>query len=184
MVVSQSSPENNVDSDDSIRRKKGQQLLQSGVPTQYSSSPANKRSKKISKLVQANGGVSVNGEKLQVEKIHQVKPTNGQAKNTANHLNNHLNNRYNANNQVIQHKVTKPNRHFVDSREGALSSMTFSDLESTRIDFDEQNTTQIVLESDNNSDIAIDEHHKLVPEGRLIKSNLIYASINYATMPC
>merc|ERR1712083_980293 len=80
-----------------------------------------------------------------------------------------LNNiRYNVNNQVVQHKVTKPNRHF-DTREGALSSMTFSDLESTRIDFEEQNTTQIVLESDNNSDIAIDEHHKLVPEGNDFK---------------
>ena len=53
---------------------------------------------------------------------------------TQSKINNLNNSRYNANNQKL---VTKPNQQF-DNREGALSahSITFSDLESTRIDFD------------------------------------------------
>ena len=59
-----------------------------------------------------------------------------------------------------------------DSRDGAKSSasLNFSDLESTRIDFEDVNTGGHtgVLESDNNSDIVIDEK-KIVPESSKFK---------------
>ena len=60
-----------------------------------------------------------------------------------------------------------------DSRDGAKSaaSLTFSDLESTRIDFEDGNSRGQgvqVLESDNNSDIVIDEK-KIVPESSKFK---------------
>jgi hypothetical protein len=55
-------------------------------------------------------------------------------------------------------------------RDGANSanSITFSDLESTRIDFEDPNSTQPIIESDNNSDIVIDEK-KIVPESSKFK---------------
>ena len=59
-----------------------------------------------------------------------------------------------------------------DSRDGAKSaaSLNFSDLESTRIDFEDvnQGPATAVLESDNNSDIVIDEK-KIVPESSKFK---------------
>ena len=59
-----------------------------------------------------------------------------------------------------------------DSREGAKSaaSLNFSDLDSTRIDFEEANAVVQgqVIESDNNSDIVIDEK-KIVPESSKFK---------------
>lgn len=50
----------------------------------------------------------------------------------------------------------------------SANSITFSDLESTRIDFEDPNSTQHILESDNNSDIVIDEK-KIVPESSKFK---------------
>ena len=64
------------------------------------------------------------------------------------------------------------NRTFESGREGAKSSnsLNFSDLESTRIDFEDNSTivAHPVLESDNNSDIVIDEK-KIVPESSKFK---------------
>ena len=58
------------------------------------------------------------------------------------------------------------------ARDGAKSSnsLNFSDLESTRIDFEDSATivAHPVLESDNNSDIVIDEK-KIVPESSKFK---------------
>lgn len=58
------------------------------------------------------------------------------------------------------------------NRDGAKSSnsLNFSDLESTRIDFEETGTiiAHPILESDNNSDIVIDEK-KIVPESSKFK---------------
>ena len=50
----------------------------------------------------------------------------------------------------------------------SANSITFSDLESTRIDFEDPNSTQQIIESDNNSDIVIDEK-KIVPESSKFK---------------
>ena len=59
-----------------------------------------------------------------------------------------------------------------DSRDGAKSaaSLNFSDLDSTRIDFEDGNTVTQgqAVESDNNSDIVIDEK-KIVPESSKFK---------------
>ena len=65
------------------------------------------------------------------------------------------------------------NRTFESNRDGAKSSnsLNFSDLESTRIDFEEREGTIVahpILESDNNSDIVIDEK-KIVPESSKFK---------------
>ena len=64
------------------------------------------------------------------------------------------------------------NKTFESNRDGAKSStsLNFSDLESTRIDFEETGTivAHPILESDNNSDIIIDEK-KIVPESSKFK---------------
>lgn len=64
------------------------------------------------------------------------------------------------------------NRAHESGRDGAKSSnsLNFSDLESTRIDFEDSATivAHPVLESDNNSDIVIDEK-KIVPESSKFK---------------
>lgn len=65
------------------------------------------------------------------------------------------------------------NRTLESNRDGAKSSnsLNFSDLESTRIDFEEREGTIVahpILESDNNSDIVIDEK-KIVPESSKFK---------------
>ena len=64
-------------------------------------------------------------------------------------------------------------RTFESNRDGAKSSnsLNLSDLESTRIDFEEREGTIVahpILESDNNSDIVIDEK-KIVPESSKFK---------------
>ena len=71
-----------------------------------------------------------------------------------------------------RNKHTTPvNKTFEINRDGAKSSnsLNFSDLESTRIDFEEGTiVAHPILESDNNSDIVIDEK-KIVPESSKFK---------------
>ena len=73
---------------------------------------------------------------------------------------------------LTKNKSGQLNRTFDSGREGAKSSNScnFSDLESTKIDFDETGTiiAHPILESDNNSDILIDEK-KIVPESSKFK---------------
>ena len=113
-----------------------------------SSSPS--RSKNIAKFAQINSGQSL---KRRVQ--------NNKA-NTITRINNDL--------ELSQQKQNKNVNRTFDSRDGAKSanSITFSDLESTRIDFEDPNITQHNIESDNNSDIIIDEK-KIVPESSKFK---------------
>ena len=71
---------------------------------------------------------------------------------------------------VKVNSIARINNDLKQREEGARSanSITFSDLESTRIDFEDPNHTQTVIESDNNSDIVIDEK-KIVPESSKFK---------------
>ena len=71
---------------------------------------------------------------------------------------------------VKVNSIARINNDLKQREEGARSanSITFSDLESTRIDFEDPNQTQTVIESDNNSDIVIDEK-KIVPESSKFK---------------
>ena len=72
---------------------------------------------------------------------------------------------------VKVNSIARINNDLKQREEGARSanSITFSDLESTRIDFEDPNHTHhTVIESDNNSDIVIDEK-KIVPESSKFK---------------
>ena len=115
-----------------------------------SSSPS--RSKNIAKIAQINSGQAQSLKR----RVHNNKA------NTITRINNDL--------ELSQQKQNKNVNRTFDSRDGAKSanSITFSDLESTRIDFEDPNVTQHNIESDNNSDIIIDEK-KIVPESSKFK---------------
>ena len=72
--------------------------------------------------------------------------------------------------ELSQRKQNKNVNRTFDNRDGAKSanSIAFSDLESTRIDFEDPNVTQHIIESDSNSDIIIDKK-EIVPESSKFK---------------
>ena len=115
-----------------------------------SSSPG--RSKRIAKFAQINSGQAQSIKR----RLHNSKS------NTITRINNDL--------ELNTQKQNKNINRTFDSRDGAKSteSITFSDLESTRIDFEDPNATHNNIESDNNSDIVIDEK-KIVPESSKFK---------------
>lgn len=122
---------------------------QKSTTREINSSQANNVHKRVTNT-NSNGS----GKGSSITKITNDSPSDANASKPANAKNGQL------------------NRTFESHRDGAKSSnsLNFSDLESTRIDFEDSGTiiAHPILESDNNSDIIIDEK-KIVPESSKFK---------------